>query len=95
MAINQEEPNPTGARRRQDQAARPTPIERPPLQAMTPAERADWYGSQAAELADFCSYAQVWAKRRERQGRQNENDNRYQQFFSQAADLLRGLEELR
>jgi hypothetical protein len=62
---------------------------------MTPAERADWYGWQAAELADFASYAQRWAKRRERQGRQNENDDRYQQFFTQAADLLRGLDELR
>jgi hypothetical protein len=62
---------------------------------MTPAERADWYGWQAAELADFASYAQRWAKRRERQGRQNENDDRYQQFFSQAADLIAGLDELR
>jgi hypothetical protein len=62
---------------------------------MTLAERADWYGSQAAELEDFASYAQRWAKRRERQGRQNENDDRYQQFFNQAADLLRGLDELR
>jgi hypothetical protein len=76
-------------------AAKPTLIERPALQDMTAAQRADWYATQAAELADFASYAQRWAKRRERQGRQNENDARYQQFFTMAADLIAGLDELR
>ena len=77
------------------QAARPEPVERPPLQAMTPRQRADWYGDQTAELEDFCSYAQRWAKRRAGRGTNNDNDQRYQQFFNQAADLIAGLEELR
>ncbi len=77
------------------QAARPTSIERKSLREMTPAERADWYTEQRAELEDFCSYAQSWAKGRERRGIQNENDDRYQQFFIMAADLIGGLEELR
>jgi len=77
------------------QATRPTSIERKSLREMTPAERADWYLDQRAELEDFCSYAQRWVIGRKRRGTHTQNDDRYEQFFIKAADLLRGLEELR
>ena len=65
------------------------------LRDMTNRERADWYTEQRAELEDFCSYAQRWAKGRERRRVDNDNDKRYRQFFMMAADLISGLEELR
>jgi len=68
---------------------------RKPLRDMTPSERADWYLEQRAELEDFCSYAQSYMKRRKRRGIETGNDNRYEHFFTRAADLLAGLDELR
>ncbi len=68
---------------------------RKPLRDMAPAERADWYLEQRAELEDFCSYAQRYTMRRKRRGIETGNDNRYEQFFTRAADLLAGLDELR
>jgi hypothetical protein len=62
---------------------------------MTPAERRDWYTGHRAELEDFCSYAQSWRKGRERRGTHTPNDERYDQFFTKAADLIAGLDELR
>lgn len=73
-----------------------TPIpSRKPLRDMTLSERADWYLEQRAELEDFCSYAQSYTKRRKRRGIETGNDDRYEQFFVRAADLLAGLDELR
>ncbi len=68
---------------------------RKPLRDMTPSERADWYLEQRVELEDFCSYAQRWVVRRKRRGIQTLNDERYEHFFTRAADLLAGLDELR
>ncbi len=65
------------------------------LRDMTPAERAEWYVEQRGELEDFCSYAQTWTKRRKRRGIETRNDERYEQFFVRAADLIAGLDELR
>ena len=64
------------------------------LRNMTPAERADWYLEHRAELEDFCSYAQMWTMRRKRRGIETRNDERYEQFFVKAADLIAGLNEL-
>ncbi|GHO88227.1 hypothetical protein [Dictyobacter formicarum] len=68
---------------------------RKPWSAMSQQERADWLAAQQAELEDFCSYAHQYIKDRERRGRHTRTDDRYQQFFVLAADLLRGLEEIR
>lgn len=62
---------------------------------MTLRERADWYLEQRAELEDFCSYAQHYTKRRKRRGVETSTDDRYEQFFTRAADLIAGLDELR
>ncbi len=67
---------------------------RKPLRDMTPAERSEWYVEQRAELEDFCSYAQRYTKRRKRRGIETRNDERYEQFFVRAADLIAGLDEL-
>ncbi len=71
------------------------PLRRPALREMTPAQQAEWYGEQEAELQEFCSYAQAWAKRRAGRGRHNSRDERYEQFFRRSADLIAGLDELR
>ena len=70
-------------------------VNRKPLREMTPQKRADWYLEQRAELEDFCSYAQRYTMRRRRRGSQTFTDARYEQFFSAAAELLAGLDELR
>jgi hypothetical protein len=62
---------------------------------MTPAERRDWFTEQRTELEDFCSYAQTWRKDRKRRHIHTLNDERYDQFFTRAADLIAGLDELR
>jgi hypothetical protein len=62
---------------------------------MTADELRVWLLEQRAELEDFASYAQAWRKRRSRRGSHTRNDDRYDQFFDQAADLIAGLEELR
>lgn len=72
----------------------PSLPDRQPLRDMTPAQQAEWYAMQKAELEEFCSYAQQWTKRREGRGKQNYHDQRYHQFFSIAADLITGLDEL-
>jgi hypothetical protein len=65
------------------------------LQEMTPAELRDWLGNHQAELEDFCSYAQRYIKGRARRGQRTHTDERYEQFFERAADLLAGLDEMR
>jgi len=62
---------------------------------MTAAEREAWLLEHRAELEDFCSYAQEWTKGRERRSIHTGNDDRYDQFLERAADLIRGLDELR
>ncbi len=62
---------------------------------MTPAERDAWLLAFRAELEDFCSYAQRWRKKRDRRKIHTWNDDRYDQFLSQAPDFISGLDELR
>ena len=71
------------------------PSRRKLLQEMTPAELRDWLGDHQAELEDFCSYTQQYIKGRARRGQRTRTDERYEQFFERAADLLAGLDEMR
>ncbi len=68
---------------------------RKPLGDMTAAERQAWLLEHRTELEDFCSYAQEWTKGREQRSIHTGNDDRYDQFLERAADLIRGLDELR
>ncbi len=65
------------------------------LREMTPAELQTWLLEQRSGLEEFCSYAQMWTKRRAKRGKHNHNDERYEQFYIQAADLIAGLDEMR
>lgn len=70
------------------------PIERKPLREMDQQEWCDWLGMHQEELEDFCTFAQAYIKRRERNGSDTRTDARYHQFFHYAKDLIAGLREM-
>jgi hypothetical protein len=70
------------------------PIERPPLTEMDAQELCAWLAMHQAELESFCSFAQSYTKRREREGHVTRTDARYSQFFTHAQDLIAGLVEM-
>jgi hypothetical protein len=62
---------------------------------MTPAEVAQWAAERRVALADFTSHAQAYINKRNWPGSEhNPTNQRYNEFFKEAADLLAALDEL-